>query len=55
MNKTDLEGLVEIRVSEARVLLENEHYQGAYYLIGYSLECALKVCISKQVQQYWHG
>ncbi len=52
MNKADLEKLVDIRVSEAQVLLENGNYQGAYYLIGYSLECALKVCISKQVQQY---
>jgi len=52
MNKADLEQLVDIRVSEAKVLLENRNYQGAYYLIGYSLECALKVCIAKQVQQY---
>jgi len=52
MNKSDLEKLVNIRVSEAQVLLENGNYQGAYYLIGYSLECALKVCIAKQVQQY---
>ncbi len=52
MNKNDLEKLVDIRVSEAKVLLENRNYQGAYYLIGYSLECAFKACISKQVQQY---
>lgn len=52
MNKSDLETLVDIRVSEAKVLLESENYQGSYYLAGYALECAIKVCITKQVQQY---
>lgn len=52
MNKTDLEKLVDIRVSESQVLLESENYQGAYYLAGYALECAIKACISKQVRQY---
>lgn len=52
MNKSDLETLVDIRVSEAKVLLESENYQGSYYLAGYALECAIKVCIAKQVRQY---
>ncbi len=52
MNKNDLEALVGIRVIEAKVLLENHNYQGAYYLLGYALECAIKACIAKQVQQY---
>lgn len=52
MNKSDLETLVDIRISEARVLLESENYQGSYYLAGYALECAIKACISKQVRQY---
>jgi len=52
MNKIDLEELVDIRLNEAKNLLESNHYHGAYYLAGYALECALKVCISKQVNQY---
>jgi hypothetical protein len=52
MNKKDLEELVDIRIKEAKVLLDAESYQGAYYLAGYSLECAIKACIAKQVQQY---
>ncbi len=52
MNKTDLEKLADIRVSEADVLLEYEAYQGAYYLAGYALECAIKACIAKQVRQH---
>lgn len=52
MNKADLEKLADIRVLEADVLLEYEAYQGAYYLAGYALECAIKACIAKQVRQY---
>jgi hypothetical protein len=52
MNKIDLEELVQIRINEAKILLEAHCYQGAYYLAGYSLECAIKVCIAKQVNQY---
>ncbi|MCQ8116256.1 DNA-binding protein [Methylomonas rosea] len=52
MNKSDLEKLVEIRLTEAEILLKSRSFQGAYYLTGYSLECALKACIAKQVSQY---
>lgn len=52
MNKTDLEQLVEIRLNEAQTLLQSDNFHGAYCLAGYSLECALKVCIAKQVNQY---
>lgn len=52
MNKTDLESLVEIRLSEAASLLSSKNFPGAYYLAGYALECALKACIAKQVQQH---
>jgi len=52
MNKSDLEKLVEIRISEATILLSSGNYPGAYYLAGYALECALKACIAKQVNQY---
>jgi len=52
MNKSELEKLVEIRVQEANLLLNSNCYQGAYYLIGYALECAFKVCISRQVKAF---
>jgi len=52
MNKTDLEALVEIRVKEATLLLDNDCYEGAYYLLGYSLECALKACIAKKIKEH---
>lgn len=52
MNKTDLENLAQIRLEEAKTLLDNKHYSGAYYLCGYVVECALKACIAKNTQQY---
>ena len=34
------------------MLLDNGHYSGAYYLLGYAVECALKACIAKQAAEF---
>ncbi len=52
MTRNDLQKLSRIRVKEARVLLTNGCFPGAYYLAGYAVECALKACIAKQVGRY---
>ncbi len=52
MNRDDLKKLTTIRVREAKVLLDNECYEGAYYLLGYAVECAFKACIAKQTKRY---
>ena len=52
MNKDDLQKLVDIRVNEAKILLDNKYHLGAYYLLGYAVECALKAIIAKKVKQY---
>lgn len=52
MNRADFQKLTELRLSEAKVLLDNKSYEGSYYLIGYAVECALKACIAKQTRQY---
>jgi HEPN domain-containing protein len=46
MNSSDFQKLSVIRLAEAKALLRNKHYAGAYYLAGYSVECALKACIA---------
>jgi HEPN domain-containing protein len=51
MNCKDLKKLTQIRRKEARLLLKNRNYEGAYYLSGYIVECALKVCIAKQTKK----
>ena len=34
------------------MLLKAGQFSGAYYLAGYSVECALKACIAKQTARY---
>ncbi|ENF7209048.1 HEPN domain-containing protein [Klebsiella pneumoniae] len=50
MNKSDLEVLTDLRLDEAKCLLSNGKFHGAYYLCGYAIECALKACIAKSFQ-----
>lgn len=52
MNRADLQSLAELRIREAKLLLDSGSYQGAYYLAGYSIECALKACIARRTQQF---
>jgi hypothetical protein len=52
MNRNVFQKLTNIRVREARALIEAGHYPGAYYLAGYAVECALKACVSRQVKRF---
>ena len=52
MNRKLFQTVSALRVQEADVLLKAGQYEGAYYLIGYAIECALKACVAKQVKQY---
>lgn len=52
MTRENFHKVSGLRVQEALTLLEAGHYPGAYYLIGYAVECALKACVAKQVKQY---
>ena len=52
MNRSDLQQLAEARLLDATVLLNAGRLDGAYYLLGYVVECALKACISKQFGLY---
>lgn len=52
MNRSNFQRISRLRVEEARVLLDNGHYAGAYYILGYAVECALKACIAKQTRRY---
>ncbi|MCP4700058.1 MAG: HEPN domain-containing protein [Gammaproteobacteria bacterium] len=46
LSKSDLERLAELRIEDAVVLLNANKSSSAYYLAGYSVELALKACIS---------
>ena len=52
MTRVDLQAISRMRQREAKVLLTARHFPGAYYLIGYSVECALKAAIARQTNRY---
>ena len=47
VDRKDLQELSKVRLREATALLNLGLFDGAYYLAGYSVECALKACIAK--------
>ncbi len=51
LNRTDLQQLAEVRLVEANALLAAGLWDGAYYLAGYAVECALKACIMAYVER----
>lgn len=48
----DLRDLASTRLSEAKALLDQSQWSGAYYLAGYAVECALKACITREFGKY---
>lgn len=52
MNRSELKSLADLRLKEARALLNKRLYDGAYYLTGYAVECGLKACIAKKTKRY---
>ncbi|MEO7649562.1 MAG: HEPN domain-containing protein [Bryobacteraceae bacterium] len=47
MTRRDFQQLAEDRVADAQTLFNARRFDAAYYLAGYSVECALKACIAK--------
>lgn len=52
MDRRDLQALSRIRMNEAKGLLSLGLNDGAYYLAGYAVECALKACIAKETKRH---
>ena len=52
VNRKDLQFLARTRLVEARTLLKAGLPDGAYYLAGYAVECALKACIARATRRY---
>jgi HEPN domain-containing protein len=51
VNRADFQQLADVRIAEAQLLLDHGMCDGAYYLAGYAVECALKACIAKLTRQ----
>lgn len=52
MNRSDLQQLARLRLREAKALLSQSCFDGAYYLAGYAVECALKACIARNTKRF---
>jgi hypothetical protein len=50
--RRDFKLLADLRIEDARLLLNNGRQQGAFYLCGYAVECALKACIARTIKLY---
>ncbi len=49
-NRQEFQQLARMRLSDARVLIKAGKFEGAYYLTGLAVECALKACIAKNTK-----
>lgn len=52
MTRKDLQHLANTRLKEARALVRAGLNDGAFYLAGYAIECALKACIAKSTRRH---
>ncbi len=51
IKRRDLKNLVDRRLVDAHVLMSKRRYASAYYIAGYAVECAIKVCIAEQFRK----
>ena len=52
MQQSDFQALAGARLDEAQLLFTGGRYNGAHYLAGYAIECALKACIAKPTAEH---
>src|SRR5580698_11539014 len=52
VDRKELQALSRIRLREAQALAKLGMSDGAYYLAGYCVECALKACIAKFTERH---
>lgn len=50
-SRSDFEKLLALRMKEAKLLLDEKDWDGAYYLVGYAVEFALKVRIISELMR----
>lgn len=50
-SRSEFEKLVDLRMKEAKLLLDQSDWDGAYYLVGYAVEGALKIRIISELMK----
>jgi HEPN domain-containing protein len=48
----EFQQLARMRLKDARVLMRGGNVEGAYYLTGLAVECAVKACIAKNTRRH---
>jgi HEPN domain-containing protein len=51
MNRVDFQNLAGERLADAAALLAAGRFDCAYYIAGYTVECALKACIANKTKE----
>lgn len=52
VTRKSLQELARIRLEDGSALLRAGRYDGAYYVLGLAVECALKSCIARRVRRH---
>jgi len=50
--RREFQQLARIRLKDARALMRGGNREGAYYLTGLAVECAIKACIAKNTKRH---
>jgi len=54
LNQAELRQMAEVRIKDAKVLLDGGRWEFAYYTAGYAVECALKSCLlARMIHTAW--
>ena len=49
VDRKKLQNLAELRLQDAKTLLDMKRWSGGYYLCGYVIECGLKACLLRHL------
>jgi HEPN domain-containing protein len=52
VTRTDFQNLARTRLADARILLRNNRFDAAYYVLGIAIECGLKACIARKTNRH---
>ena len=52
LNRQSFQQLAATRLEDAKILIANERFAGAFYLAGYVVECGLKACICRLTREH---
>lgn len=52
VTRKDFQALARTRLADADVLLQAGQFDGAFYLLGFAVECGLKACIARLTKRH---